>query len=352
MKRYIFLIPILILITAVFISSCDIIDSITGNKNDGTVELYPVQVGGQWGYINKNGKIEIAPQFQNAAPFYEGLAAIRESNRRKYIDRRGEVVIEGSFSNITRFSEGKAAVQLDGRWGYIDKKGNFIINPKYRSAFAFSNGRAFVRSVDFSEHYYIDKNDKRIQSVSMPSSVDFVEENEFRDGRAMIRRQDLFGYIDRDGNAVIDLKYAEARPFSERLAAVRISDRWGFIDNSGDVSIAPKFISVGNFGDGLAPARAGSNLFGYVDKDGVFVISEQFEVAEPFSEGRAAVLIDGRWTFIDKQGNTITHPQFDEVRPFYNGLARVTLLVPVGETIQTHRGYINKSGQYVWYPTN
>ncbi|MCA1802282.1 MAG: WG repeat-containing protein [Rhodothermaceae bacterium] len=350
MKRY--YIVILTLITVAFITSCNIVDSITGKNDDATVELYPVQVGGQWGYINKNGRIEINPQFQSAAPFYEGLAAIRESNRWKYINSRGDVVIDGNFSSISRFSEGKAAVQLDGRWGYINKKGNFVINPKYRSAFPFSNGRAFIRSVNFSEHYYIDAGDKRIQSLTLPGSVDYVEDNEFRDGRAMVRRQNLFGYIDKDGNAVVDLKYSEARPFSERLAAVRISDRWGFIDGNGDVAITPGFISVGDFGDGLAPARASSNLFGYVDKAGNFVIGEQFEVAEPFTEGRAAVFVDGRWTFIDKKGNTITSPKFDDVRPFYNGLARVTILVPVGENIQTHRGYINKSGQYVWYPTN
>jgi hypothetical protein len=342
----------LTILSILFLASCNIVDSITGSNKDDTVELYPVQLGGQWGYINKSGAMEITPRFQNASDFHEGLAAVRESNRWKYINSKGDVVIEGSFSNITRFSEGKAAVQIDGRWGYINKRGDFIINPKYRNAFPFSNGRAFVRSVDFTEYFYIDGSDKRLQSVNMPSSIDFVEDNEFRDGLAMIRNQNMFGYIDRKGNTVVDLKYAEARPFFDKLAAVRISDRWGFIDGKGNVSITPKFISAGNFGNGLAPARANSNLFGYVNKSGDFVISEQFELAEPFSEDRAAVLVDGRWTYIDKNGNMIAEPQFDDVRPFFNGLARVTLQVPVGESIQIHRGYINRSGQYVWYPTN
>ncbi len=342
---------LLLLTVALTFSSCDLVNSITGNEDDDAVKLYPVVVDGEWGYINQQGEIILEPDFQYAADFHEGLAVVRESWGWKYINAKGEIKIEGDFNNIRQFSGGKAAVQFDGRWGYINASGNFVINPKFRGASRFSDGRAFVRSVDYREFYYIDESGDRIESVDLPDDMDYVEENEFRNGRAMVRNDDLYGYIDKSGNTIVDFKYAEARPFSNHLAAVRISDRWGFIGNDGEVSISPQFISVGDFGNGLAPARSGSNSFGYINKSGEFVIEEQFEQAGTFTEERAPVMINNKWTFIDKAGNRITSPKFDEVEPFYNGLARVTIYVPVEDEIEENYGYINKSGDYVWFPT-
>ena len=344
-----------LLIPVIFFSqSCDMVDSVTGNTNNEAVKLYPVLVEGRWGYINDEGQLEIEPAFQSASLFYEGVAAVRESNRRKYIDKNGEVTIEGNFSNISNFSQGKAAVQFDGRWGYINKSGDFVINPKYRDAFSFSDGRAFVRSINFREYFYVDEEGNKLESVNLPDKFDFVENNEFSNGLAMVRNSDKFGYIDKSGSKVIDFKYNEARPFSEKLAAVKISDKWGYINSNENVEISPQFISAGDFGNGLAPVRENSNLFGYVNKSGTMVIPEQFEIAQTFNEDRAAVFNDGKWTFIDTSGNQITSPKFDEVEPFFNGLARVTILIPneMDDDFTEKFGYINKSGSYVWFPTN
>jgi len=348
MKR-ILLLTITLAFTALLLSSCNLVDNITGS--DDSVDLYPVRIDGEWGYIDKEGKIVLEPEFQNAGDFKNGMAPVRHSWGWKYINKKGEIKVEGNFSNIRPFSGDKAAVQFEGRWGYINKSGSFVINPKFRSASDFSDGRAFVRSINYSSYYYIDENGSRIEAVGLPSDMDYVEESEFRNGRAMVRDGDMYGYIDKSGNTVIELKYPEARPFNDQLAAVRVSDRWGFIDSKGQVEISPQFISVGDFGNGLAPARVNTNSFGYIDKSGQVVIEEQYQQAGTFNEDRAPVLINDKWTFIDKSGNQITSPKFDEVEPFYNGLARVTIYVPVEDEIEENYGYINKAGKYVWFPT-
>ena len=351
MKR---LLATLFVLVLLFAQSCDVVDSITGSTKDKTVRLYPVQVEGKWGYINSDGQLQIEPVFQSASLFHEGVAAVRESHRWKYIDKSGEVAIEGNFSRIGNFSQGKAAVRFDGRWGYINKAGGFVINPKYRDAYRFSGGRAFVRSLHNWSYYYVDEKGNKLESVNQSNSFDFVETNEFSGGLAIVRDDDQFGYIDKSGSTVIDLKYNEARPFSENLAAVKISDKWGFINSKETVEISPQYISAGNFGNGLAPVRKNSNLFGYVDRSGTMVITEQFEIAHTFHEDRAAVFIDGNWTFIDKSGKQITSPKFDEVDPFFNGLAKVTIRIPneMDDEFTEKFGYINKSGTYVWFPTN
>ena len=79
--------------------------------------------------------------------------------------------------------------------------------------------------------------------------------------------------------------------------------------------------------------------FGFVDKTGKVAIEPQFELADPFSEGFAAVLIGDKWGFIDKTGKVVISPQFDATNFFSDGLA----LVLIG----WKQVYIDKTGKVV-----
>jgi hypothetical protein len=147
---------------------------------------------------------------------------------------------------------------------------------------------------------------------------------------------------------VIQAQYEAARPFSQGLAAVKVSDRWGYIDAQQDVVISPQFIAAGDFGDDRAPVRLNSNAWGYINRSGQVVIDEQYEEARPFSDGRAAVMLDGQWGYIDTGGTPIIDPQFGDVDDFYLGLGRVRLDVEDARRF----GYVDRSGAYVWFPSD
>ena len=82
---------------------------------------------------------------------------------------------------------------------------------------------------------------------------------------------------------------------------------------------------------------------GEIDKTGKVVINPQFDWAFDFSEGLAAVEIDGKYGFIDKTGKIVINPQFDWAFNFSEGLAAVE--------IDGKYGYINKAGTVVIYPS-
>ena len=345
----------LFILGLLFTSACEVVDGITGKEETPTiseVELFPVLLNGEWGYINKKGALVIEPRYQQAFDFSEGLAVVRENWRWKYIDESGEEAFEGSFEDLQAFNEGKAAVRVDGRWGYINLEGDFIINPRFRGAAPFSNNRAFVRSLDYRDYYYIDETGNALDALSMPGDMDFIESGSFTEERALVLEDGLYGYIDPTGNTVIDLQYVEALPFSDQLAAVLISDRWGFIDPMGTITISPQFVSAGIFNNGLAPARKNSNQFGYIDKTGTFLIAEQFDEVRAFNEELAPVRMGEKWTFITIDGTPITEAKFDEVEGFNKGLARViTYTLNDENEVEEEIGYINESGRYVWFPT-
>ena len=77
-----------------------------------------------WGYIDRQGKWVVKPQFQNAESFSDGLGCVSVStpgaknpNGTKvgYINKKGEFVIPPKFDYGNPFREGVAAVVVEPR---------------------------------------------------------------------------------------------------------------------------------------------------------------------------------------------------------------------------------------------
>ena len=54
--------------------------------------LAAVQVGGQWGYIDADGRVVIEPAFRTAQAFRGALAYVTDGTGAHYIDRSGRPV--------------------------------------------------------------------------------------------------------------------------------------------------------------------------------------------------------------------------------------------------------------------
>lgn len=107
--------------------------------------LSAVKKGNKWGYLDSTGKVVSATVYEDAASFHEGLAAVRKDGKYGFIGRDMEVLIPFEYSNTGRFSEGLAAVaNSKGQWGYIDVKGGVVINFVYTFADMFNEGVARV----------------------------------------------------------------------------------------------------------------------------------------------------------------------------------------------------------------
>ena len=61
--------------------------------------------------------------FEDALPFSEGLAAVRNNGRWGYIDTNGEYVVQPQYERATSFVGGCAAVYGGGMWQIIDTTG-------------------------------------------------------------------------------------------------------------------------------------------------------------------------------------------------------------------------------------
>lgn len=91
----------------------------------------------KFGAINHNGDTIIDFHYEHLGNFKEGLAIFRltDGSRLGYINTKGKVVIAPIWNEALDFSEGLAAVAVgddeNSKWGFIDSTGKVVIEPQY-----------------------------------------------------------------------------------------------------------------------------------------------------------------------------------------------------------------------------
>lgn len=176
----------------------------------------------------------------------------------------------------------------------------------------------------------------------------------------VVAQRDKWGAIDRNGNILFLSQYDEIREYHDGLAvAIVIIDpgwpavpTWKFcvIDKTGkEVVPLSKYNKISDFCEGMASVENYVEIngqrrlrCGFIDKTGKLVVPPQYDEVRGFSEGYAALKIDGKWGFINKTGKEVVSPHYDHVKDFSEGLAAVE--------IDGKWGYIDKTGGEVLPP--
>jgi hypothetical protein len=143
---------------------------------------------------------------------------VREDGKYGYIDKTGKTVIAPQFENTMGFSEGLAATKLNGKYGYIDTKGKWVIPPQFEFTYKFSDGLAMVRTG--KSYSWIDRKGR---TVIAPREFEEVATG-FSEGRLAVKKDGKWGYINREGNLVVDANFKKATAFKGGLAQVETHD--------------------------------------------------------------------------------------------------------------------------------
>ncbi len=97
----------------------------------------------------------------------------------------------------------------------------------------------------------------------------------FSEGRALVWKLDLYGFIDQRGVWIVPPELEDAGRFAEGLAPVEVGGKWGYIDLSGSMVLEPQFDEARSFSQDLAAVRWGDS-WGYIRKDGAWAIEPRF----------------------------------------------------------------------------
>ena len=298
-------------------------------------------------YLDTTGRKVIHKKFYRGWSFSEGLAVAMEKDGGKwgYINTRGQFEISPRFASspldyVWPFEGGFAKIEVGGKFGYIDHSGEFVIPPRFLDGDSFHDGMA--RVIVEGPCAYV----RIFEESPCPNFGVLPRDTNSQESLPSCK----YSYVDTSGKVISGERYDYALPFEEGLAPVRIGKLWGYIDKQGTMTIPPRFDSASSFSEGLGLVST-DGLFGYIDRTGSFVISPQFNHAESFADGRAVVgdLKSGEW-YIDTKGQQAIPGKFAVASPFFKGLAHVKVVDGSGEN-GIHTGtfeYIDVTGRVVF----
>ena len=332
----------------------------------------------------------IAPQYEDAQLFNEGLAAVKKDGKWGYINESGEVVIPFQYDVAGQFSEGHAIVgrllpKEEDDWydrdrialNIIDKNGNErpilrepgeqIINhhlpvgDSLPDSYIFHNGYAQIEDIFFWSNILISV-DTATTAVQYGYSRNL--EGPVNEGMAILTDLDGdYGYLNLETQQELRIKNSGDKyrytlfPFNQGLAPVWRYSRdengnqtpveLGFIDKTGKWVIQPQ--PGGSFAvrsmydfhqvfsdNGIAMIKSQQNgKYGGINKQGQTVIPFVYDSAYSFNNGLAPAQQNGKWGHIDETGKWVIAPAYDQVTNF-NGDG-YALVVQNGEGILIDR---------------
>lgn len=217
------------------------------------------------------------------------------------------------FTFIGDFQNGKARACLGGRISIVDL-------PKYNK---YATG--FTR--EFVTEYYITPT----RFFSMPQVAKFHIAPVGEKGAN-------WGYIDMEGNFIMDPVYDYASDFEDSSAVNQKEGLWGIINENEDIILDFKFSSIVAF-DGNWKISLPNQKPIFFNSKGHELIGLKYSKFGGFSEGMCAVRIDSLWGFVNESGDEVIPCQYKEVKKFSEDWAAVRY--------DDYWFYINKSGEKV-----
>lgn len=244
--------------------------------------LAAFKLNGLWGYVDREGKVQIAPQFKQARAFSEGLAPVLERRRSKsddcdcerdsddglwgFVDPKGQWVIAPEFDDAQPFSEGLSAVSLSGRGqqgtAFIDPQGRQPLATRFYRAQSFVGDRALVE-ISEGKQAFVTRSGQVLPVPKAPVSLPPDTQVQITQGRKNPARwlADLklpARYMSMQGQVLMlngEQRFEE--PVSPEAVVVSVFQKhWrkGLMHASGRWLLPPEFSQLGDFENGVGIA--------------------------------------------------------------------------------------------------
>ena len=180
-------------------------------------------------------------------------------------DLSGQSIIENSYSYMEEITENYFVVGNNNKNGIIDLSGKAVVDLKYNSIFAIDGTNLLQANISSSKTIsLINKDTMEILVTLSDASVEIEENytrvyndtesyyfddsgNEITVQEAMpenslyaIEEDGLWGFVDQNGNIIIECIYEAVTEFNEYgFAGIMLDDMWGSIDSNGEVVQEP-----------------------------------------------------------------------------------------------------------------
>ncbi|MBL0046249.1 MAG: WG repeat-containing protein [Flavobacteriales bacterium] len=225
------------------------------------------------------------------------------------IDAKGTEIIPPRTDMLVNDITGSTAlVQVGRSFLFVDlgqgpaDTALFATTKGYEYAEPFRCGRAMVKVDD--RWFYIDT----AGNALFNETFDFAET--FHHDRAMVKEGDHYRIINTAGKTVAAMRYDQVNPYTAtrwQVTKIKGDDYLsGFVDLDGKEAVPLIYTEITMWQPEVKRSRAViKEKVGFLDELGNVAIPIQYEYAEIFDKGKARVMLNGRQFFIDPMGKEV-----------------------------------------------
>jgi hypothetical protein len=235
-------------------------------------------------------------------------------------------------------------VAVGGPCGIVDMNGQEVVAPQFNAVLAdeFATKGKMQFKAKFESGWGIFDSTGKWLAQPINRQLYF-----FRNDYAVFRAEDgLMGYLASDGTVAISAQFKYAEEFGTNFAPVSLPNAsesdiamWGLIDRNGKFVVEQDYKTILPFAEGFAQFSKADRI-GYLDESGKEVFSGPYVMNQKFSEGFASVLTHaGEAGLINRKGEWIVTPKHEIVNDVSEGLA--------GFLKQGAWGFLDTNGQVV-----
>jgi len=194
-------------------------------------ELYPIERGGLYGYVNSKGKVVIPFLYDDAGFFKDGIAVVQQSEKYGAIDKRNQKVIPFEYETIYDFDEDLAIAGTASEYGLISKRGEIIIPFKYSEIKKISPV-VFIFQDSMGYGFYNVK--------GMPLKKEVYEEiTELPGGLFKCEVNSKVGILNAKLNEIVPIQFEEIEKLDDSLFMVKQFGKYGIYQGSEGMLVQP-----------------------------------------------------------------------------------------------------------------
>lgn len=197
-----------------------------------------IKKGNSYGVINTSNEVKIKNEYQDLKYMYSDYYIAKKSGKYGVIDINNDEKLAFEYSNISYNKDADfIEVEKEGQTETLIYNSNFELKiTGILSEVNAEKGYFRIREEDDYKYYNFKFEEKNATDILNTNTL-FLSK---KDGK--------FGYVDKEGNVVVDYIYDDAREQNAYgFAAVKKDGSWGSIDKKGNIVQEPKYTLKDNY---------------------------------------------------------------------------------------------------------
>ena len=238
-----------------------------------------------WGFVNETGGGAVDTKYTHVGAFRMDLAPVTDNESASYyIDAEGSkkkvVMGVGNIERLGVIEEGCFTLYDGASWGLYNELDEPV-------ALGFDDVSSYLNGViaGFKEGkwFLLDSSGAQINENTFDGIIRDEKGAVYRNGRLFIKESGSYYLIDRTGKKITETPYEDAKLFCDNTyAAVKVNGKWGFINKDGVFLIQPEYTDARSFSNGFA-AVCENEQWGFIDMDNACTIPYQFDDSKDFN---------------------------------------------------------------------